>query len=316
MRREETSGSATSVVDFQADANASTVPPQSSNTSMMGSTEALGSIGRKKKRRVRPRKQQRFRDLENDAPTVRYWSEYDHPEDGDGEDAYVIYVDPNAPVTFPGQETLQKFLAKVKSIFGKGEPTAAAAIDPEDERLLPQPGINSDDDSESESTSSSDEDPEAPNKRSYGTIKSRTADPSVPDAYLQDILSGKPSHSHHHHHQPPRFHSPGTPATTAAHRARERTVLRLYAISLLASVAVLALVLALTATARRRRRLRAEVDAAVLFGALAGLCFALAGVVGMLSRRDRLGWWHRGVVFGVFVGVCVCDGVVAGWVFA
>src|SRR5690242_14117003 len=46
----------------------------------------------------------------------RYWNEYDHPEDED--EGYYIYVDPNASVKFPGQETLEAWTKKTRRLFG------------------------------------------------------------------------------------------------------------------------------------------------------------------------------------------------------
>ncbi|KAK5127372.1 hypothetical protein LTR85_006711 [Meristemomyces frigidus] len=112
---------------------------------------------RKKRRRGYPPPQQPAR-IEQ-----RYWSEYDHPEDGsdDGGDAYVIYIDPNE------KSTLDTLFDRLGGLFGRRKSSG------DEEGLLTEASSIKDDES------SSDEAPApiagAPRQRSYGTIRPASA---------------------------------------------------------------------------------------------------------------------------------------------
>jgi hypothetical protein len=90
-------------------------------------------------------------------PQAKYWSEYDHPEDGsDAGDAYVIYIDPNE------RSSISIFFEKLSKVFSRKPKD-------EDENLL-SPTTTHDDES------SSDEDARllsARTPKSYGSIGSR-----------------------------------------------------------------------------------------------------------------------------------------------
>jgi hypothetical protein len=90
-------------------------------------------------------------------PQAKYWSEYDHPEDGsDAGDAYVIYIDPNE------RSSISIFFEKLSRVFSR-KPRD------EDENLL-SPTTTHDDES------SSDEDARllsARTPKTYGSIGSR-----------------------------------------------------------------------------------------------------------------------------------------------
>ncbi|KAM0715468.1 hypothetical protein Q7P37_008966 [Cladosporium fusiforme] len=93
---------------------------------------------------------------------ARYWSEYDHPEDGsDAGDAYVIYIDPNERSSF------EVFFDKLAKVFSRRPK-------PEEEGLLSTPSSPRDDES------SSDEDSQvnaARRPKSYGALPSYRAPP-------------------------------------------------------------------------------------------------------------------------------------------
>lgn len=113
------------------------------------------------------RKKRRRRYPEPEASLLthqNYWSEYDHPEDGEGGDAYVIYIDPNE------RSTLDRMIDKLSGVF-KSQPKQ------EEEPLLQSP-IRPDDDH-----SSDEEESEPVRRQSYGTVVRR---------------SGSAAHSSHH----------------------------------------------------------------------------------------------------------------------
>ena len=91
-------------------------------------------------------------------PQAKYWSEYDHPEDGsDAGDAYVIYIDPNE------RSSISIFFDKLSKVFSRKSRD-------EDDNLL-SPTTTHDDES------SSDEDARllsARKPQSYGSIAPRS----------------------------------------------------------------------------------------------------------------------------------------------
>lgn len=92
---------------------------------------------------------------------AKYWSEYDHPEDGsDAGDAYVIYIDPNERSAF------ELFFERLGRIFSR-KPKH------EDESALSSPSLPPDDES------SSDEDARLLTRRpkTYGSVPSYRAPP-------------------------------------------------------------------------------------------------------------------------------------------
>ncbi|USW58708.1 Putative SPX domain, VTC domain superfamily protein [Septoria linicola] len=101
-------------------------------------TPPLKSFGKKKRRKY----------PEAGTPTQKYWSEYDHPEDGDG-DAYYIYVDPTETNPF------DRFFERVADVFRRKKK-------PEEEGLLGDPNSPPIDDEES-----SDEESDAATDRNH-----------------------------------------------------------------------------------------------------------------------------------------------------
>ena len=81
----------------------------------------------------------------------KYWSEYDHPDDGeDGGDAYVLYIDPNE------KSTIDRLLGKLGQLWVRSSPG-------EEEALLPSPTSPNDDET-------SDEEQATSHGNSYGTM--------------------------------------------------------------------------------------------------------------------------------------------------
>ncbi|KAL1586780.1 hypothetical protein WHR41_04642 [Cladosporium halotolerans] len=116
---------------------------------------------------LRAFRKKRRREYPEAAPAqqqARYWSEYDHPEDGSdaGGDAYVIYIDPNEKSSF------ELFFEKLGRLFSR------KPRDPEPEGLPPTPPTPRDDESSSE-----DEESQLTARRpkSYGAIPSLSATP-------------------------------------------------------------------------------------------------------------------------------------------
>lgn len=112
---------------------------------------------RKKRRRAYPREV-------DPQPQQKYWSEYDHPEDGsDAGDAYVIYIDPNERSAF------EAFFDRLGDMFSRRKK-------PESESLLSSPTTPR------EEESSSDEEGGTSTvratSRTYGTLPRQRTDNS------------------------------------------------------------------------------------------------------------------------------------------
>lgn len=108
---------------------------------------------RKKRRTRRPKA------VHVEAPP-RYWSEYDHPDDGEANDAYVIYIDPNQT------SSMSQFFERIGSIFAR---TPRADREP----LLPPTPKDSEtsDDDDDDDASNAAHPSAAPRPRSYGALR-------------------------------------------------------------------------------------------------------------------------------------------------
>lgn len=206
----------------------------------------------------------------------RYWNEFDDGSEGSENEAYTIFVDPNASYRFPGADAFNKFYTSLTSNIKASKdkvsswltnsPTGATK---ERERLIKDiNGVNgvhspSIDDSH-DGTSSSKSNPAL--QRRYSTF------PSLPQPH--------------------------------AVRARETLLLRSCIASFCASFVLLLIAAILETTGRRKAE--TTVDAGVIIGVAASLVFAIIGVGSMVGRKDDVGWVHRASVFIVFV--CVVFG--------
>jgi hypothetical protein len=104
-------------------------------------------------------------------PQAKYWSEYDHPEDGsDAGDAYVLYIDPNERSPF------ELFFDKLARLFSRKSKS-------EDDDLLSSPSVIHDDDDESSSDEASRLNSRKP--KSYGAMPAFRAQPQR--AYDQGV---------------------------------------------------------------------------------------------------------------------------------
>lgn len=122
IRHTSRSGSASRSAESRGSMTAATDSPtavETTNSSLRLDTPPLKSF--RKKRR------QQFAE-EPMAPQQRYWSEYDHPEDGEEDpNAFVLYVDPNE------KSFLDHFFDRIGNLFGMKSEGGDAAEQP----LLP-----------------------------------------------------------------------------------------------------------------------------------------------------------------------------------
>jgi hypothetical protein len=205
-------------------------------------------------------------------PSTRYWSEYDHPEDGSDEEGYYIYVDPDdTDITLiPFQKQLTSILLKAKNFFSsrKSEPKLRKQSSEFDPLLsattlpkLPFPSADNDSDSDDASSTTS---------QSSGPYTHR----------LHSLYSDIPGVFH--------YHDPLIP-------------LLISSMSLFFST-VLSLVL-LVLNELGRNKAREEIDLITVFVSAISLAFAAAGFYGLVLR-DHTGyarWLVAVLVFGLVV---------------
>jgi len=279
-------GSSTAVATGES--SAASIP-----TTPTESQEFSAAMLPKKQRRVNYHQEALLKHeaIVSQSKSPRYWSEYDHPEEGSGdENAYYLYVDPNASDKFLGQRTAERLYTKLKDLFNKQKQPA-----PEDEESRPLLSPHNEEEEESTPTDT-DEDAPRPRRsknRSYGTaahVPGQKKPARKFSAYkaLLDPAS-----------------STAVPAPSTSYR------LLITSLTLAASAVICVIIATLAATGRKRQR--GEVDAGVLFGVVASLFFALVGMVSVVTSREgvRLVSWL--VVSLVFVTVCVADGMLIGW---
>ncbi|TKA78414.1 hypothetical protein B0A49_01378 [Cryomyces minteri] len=289
-----TSTSATSVTDG---------PDTGSSTALNSATTSVPSIPAqlespplsafRKKRRRSYKQHPSSLQTDSSAPVQqRYWNEYDDPEESENEnDAYILYIDPDA------ETPLSRIFRRLGNYFTR-DPSPSRQRQP----LLSHKSSLPDSEAADDSSSSEDDMPAvATRKRSYGTIGRRASPSRKHGRPLLSLLRSPPSP----------HHDLAVPLSAAQH-ARERTKLQAYTTSLVAAVVVLAVCFQLAATGRHRQA--TQVDAGIVFGAVASLLFAFAGAATFLTRKDRLARLHWAAVFGVFVVVCVANGVLLAWV--
>jgi len=238
-------------------------------------------------------------DRAKDFQSHRYWNEYDNPDDTSDEEAYIIYIDPDATWKFPGQAAVEDIARKIRSFFSSGK-TA------EHRPLLLTDDLSDGD--YASSISSEDALPVA-DSRTYGTAYNSESRPNFLRALSRprlDTLRQLTGPAEPDEQTPSLFST-----AQLHHQQREDFKLRLYIICLGAALVLLITTFTLAATGRRKQR--GTVDAGILFGIAANMLFTIIGIGYMLSRRDRLSWLHRFCVFGVFVAVCMGDGGILAW---
>lgn len=232
--------------------------------------------------------------VQEEPEMQRYWNEYDHPEDED--DGYYIYVDPNASVKFPGQETFEAWTKKTRKMFGM-------RLQAEERSLLSAVEDATTDDGESGSES-----PLGWNPRSnYGTMPQNS---SAREGYFSSIFGGRVNP--HVSVEALQERRSLLSELETRQRERETTKFRFYATCLAAAFAIDFILGLMTVTSRKKER--GAVDAGVLFGAVCTLVLCVVAVISMKTRRDRLGWVHQGVVLSVVVALLGLDVLLLLWV--
>ena len=271
-------------------------------------TSTLSAFKKKPKKSYRsplPPKESDFEPTEQ-----RYWNEYDHPEDGSDDEAYFIYIDPNATTSLPGQESLTKWAQKTFRLFRPGNPPERAPLlSPTTPTIPDSPTTDGD--------ASSDEAARAARRADYryryGTLPPASQPKARSGGYFGALFGAlRNPHVEAQRRQSERQMYSLISAIEAQQRERESAKLRLYTTCVVAAVVIDVILGTLTVTGRRKEK--GVVDAGILFGTIASLLLCVVAVATMRSRHDRLGWVHRSGVVVVVLGVVAVDVLLLRWV--
>jgi hypothetical protein len=221
----------------------------------------------------------------------RYWNEYDHPEDE--ESGYYIYVDPDAPVKFPGQDLFEAMTRSTKRLFGMRDSADQASL-------------STTEDSDDDDTVDLSPIIHAAN---YGTINSH-GQSARHEGYFSTLFRSLRDPRHDAELLQERRALLGQ-VETHQHKT-EMTKLRFYSTALGAAM-VLDLILSLMVMTSRRKE-RGAVDAGVLLGTICTLILCIVAVISMRTRKERLGWAHQGAVLSIAGAVVALDVLLLLWV--
>jgi hypothetical protein len=222
----------------------------------------------------------------------RYWNEYDNPEDE--ETGYYIYVDPDAPIKYPGRDLVEALARRTKKLFGvKGKA--------DDESLSAAEDSEDDDDTVNSSP--------ILRAANYGAIDKRGR-PSNGGGYFSTLFRSLRDPRHDADLFNERRALLGQ-VETHQHKI-EMTKLRFYSTALGAAV-VMDLILGLM-TMTSRKKERGLVDAAVLLGTISTLVLCVVAVISMRTRQERLGAVHQGAVLSIAAAVVALDVLLLLWV--
>ncbi|KAI1154434.1 hypothetical protein F4825DRAFT_448486 [Nemania diffusa] len=227
-----------------------------------------------------------------------YWNEYEHgSEAGDQDDAYVIYIDPNAGDEFPG-------LAYVKSMFG-------APVDHVRHWLQSQKSkdVAATSPSETQSLLGSHHSRTAAPSTDYFSIRGR---PDLEGATEDEYLSSDGGESHQVRNVGffPSYsysHSASSADDLKLGRYQDKMITRSIVVAFLVAFVLLGISGLLITTGRRHLRL--EVDAGATLGSVASLFCACMGLCVMFYRNSPAGYLYCIIVWGAFVAVCALNGI-------
>jgi hypothetical protein len=221
----------------------------------------------------------------------RYWNEYDHPEDE--ESGYYIYVDPDAPMKFPGQELIEAVARRTKMLFGKRDRADQASLSATEDW---------DDDDTVESSSIIP-------ATNYGAINADSQS-ARHEGYFSTLFRSlrDPRHDAKMLHE---RRSLLGQVETYQHKT-EMVKLRFYTTALGAAVVIDIILGLMTMTSRKKER--GVVDAAVLLGTICTLILCIVAVISMRTRRERLGWVHQGAILSIAGAVVALDVLLLLWV--
>ncbi|KAJ8120405.1 hypothetical protein ONZ43_g2877 [Nemania bipapillata] len=225
-----------------------------------------------------------------------YWNEYEHgSEAGDQDDAYVIYIDPNASDEFPG-------LAYVKSMFGAPVDHVRHWLQSQKPKDVPATSP-----SETQSLLGSRHSRTAALSTDYFSIRGRhDLEAGTEDEYLSSD-EGESHHARNLGFFPSYSYSTSSAADLKIARYQDKLITRSIIVAFLVAFVLLGISSLLVTTGRRHLRL--EVDAGATLGSVASLFCACMGLGAMFYRHSPAGYLYSIVVWGAFVAVCALNGI-------
>ncbi|PVI07950.1 hypothetical protein DM02DRAFT_236986 [Periconia macrospinosa] len=232
-----------------------------------------------------------------EAEGQRYWNEYDNPESED--EGYYIYIDPDAPVKFPGQEFIEAIATKARQLFGIPEAPEEGSVT---------------DSVESSDDEMGDESAAVVAAQDYGTFSPKHDAPQHQGYFngLFRTLRGPQREALIHQENVRERRTLLSELQVHQHKT-EMTKARFYSMCIVVASVINIMLSVMTLTSRKKER--GVVDFAVLFGTAFNLVLCAIALITMQTRRERLGWVHQGLV-GVFVvGNLVADFLLVRWVF-
>ncbi|KAK7903477.1 hypothetical protein LTR67_001497 [Exophiala xenobiotica] len=257
------------------------------NTSVTSESAGPSSAGPSKisttPAKTRRKKRARIKLPERSPSPARYWNEFDDGDsDGNPEQGYVIYVDPDESA-FPGAESIAKAFGSVYDSFSKGKSRIISLLTLEGQSTTGEraPLLSGE--------NSADEDPD--------TSSSETDEfsPRTPTSRRRSRRSGPPG-SFYRPHQ----------ILTPRQKALEQTLFSFY--TGLIAVCYILLVMSGILLATGRRKAYFEVDAGVLGGVVSAETCAVAAMILIMMRKQRISVVHWGLV-AVLVASAVLIGV-------
>ncbi|KAI1616209.1 hypothetical protein EDD36DRAFT_126162 [Exophiala viscosa] len=248
---------------------------------------------------TRRKKRARIVVPERSPPPTRYWNEFDDPEsEYNQEEGYVIYVNPDES-TFPGAETVSKAFEAISEGFNKGKATVISWFPPlsphgkataaEQEPLLDdQHSVTNTEDADTSSSETDDTVPQP--QRSPRSARSRRS----------KRLSGSKFRDHQ--------------LLTPRQKMLERTLFYFY--TGLIAISYILLVMSSILLATGRRKAYFEVDAGVFAGVISAEACAVAAMILIMMRKQRLSVLHWGLVAVTVASVVVIGVALIALMFA
>ena len=277
---QHTSISASSTKNGISSSDFSVLRGESSATSAPDVIAPLPFSASKKKRRQRSyHKQIAHKRLQEPAQPryERYWNEFDDGSEGSQDEAYTIFVDPNASYNIPGAAVVTRFFKSLSSSVKGFEATISHWL------------------RSSQGTRHGEQRPLVDGEYSPSAADSDQSD-------IDSLTENVKSSSHRRYSTFPALSQP------TAVRGREALLFRSCIASFASSLALLVVAAILVSTGRRKAA--DTVDVGVIIGVVSSLVFAVIGVGSMVKRKDDIGWVHRAVVFLIFICVVLASSVV------
>ena len=243
---------------------------ESSETSVPETVEPPSTATRKKRKLRRESLRRESQDA-SQRENIRYWNEFDDGDEGTENNAYTIFIDPNASSSFPGAATISHItkasINRVKSLFRRQK-----TPDLERQPLL-------------------------------GDHASVTRSNSE-DSDLEDGAASPPYRTHSHQGLPshPRRKPLFSPRNT-----RETWLTGACVASFILSLVLLFMETILINTSRRKAV--AATDVGVLVGVAFSLALGIGGLGATAARAERVGWVWWTVVVLLFAVVVAGNGL-------